>query len=54
MTPRCKECDGMGLIRTAVSGPSWSGLGEHWSVNEEECDRCEGSGCEPLDNDDEE
>lgn len=54
MTPACKECRGMGEIRTMVSAPSISGLGERWSEYVEDCDRCEGSGCEPLDNDDEE
>jgi len=54
MTPRCKVCDGMGEIRTMVASPSYTGMSEHWSEHVEECDRCEGSGCEPLDNDDEE
>jgi hypothetical protein len=54
MTPRCKVCDGMGEIRTMVAAPSYTGMSEWWSEYVEDCDRCEGSGCEPLDNDEEE
>jgi len=52
MTPACKECRGTGEIRTMVSTSNLSGLGETWVESVEECDRCEGDGCEPLDNDD--
>ena len=54
MTPRCRACDGWGEIRTMVCSSAISGLGERWVEEVEECDRCEGDGCEPLDNDDEE
>ena len=54
MTTACKECRGTGEIRTMVCEAAISGLGERWVLSIEECDRCEGDGCEPIDNEDEE